>query len=52
LTAAAEQSKCDYFCRISGEVLARRLKECLIKGFALDDAKLKRDGGGDYFDEY
>jgi hypothetical protein len=28
-----------------------RLKEYLIKGFALDDQKLKRLGGGNYFDE-
>jgi len=28
-----------------------RLKEYLIKGFALDDDRLKRHGGGNYFDE-
>lgn len=28
-----------------------RLKEFLIKGFALDDERLKRLGGGNYFDE-
>lgn len=28
-----------------------RLKEYLIKGFAMDDARLKQAGGGDYFDE-
>ncbi len=28
-----------------------RLKEYLIKGFALDDERLKRLGGGNYFDE-
>ncbi|MBL8191837.1 MAG: virulence RhuM family protein [Acidobacteria bacterium] len=29
----------------------QRLREYLIKGFALDDERLKRKGGGDYFDE-
>lgn len=29
----------------------RRLKEYLIKGFALDDERLKRNGGGNYFSE-
>ena len=29
----------------------RRLKEYLIKGFALDDERLKKAGGGNYFDE-
>jgi hypothetical protein len=28
-----------------------RLKEYLIKGFSLDDERLKRSGGGNYFDE-
>ena len=28
-----------------------RLKEYLVKGFALDDERLKRLGGGNYFDE-
>ncbi|MBI2383278.1 MAG: virulence RhuM family protein [Gammaproteobacteria bacterium] len=28
-----------------------RLKEYLVKGFALDDQRLKEAGGGDYFDE-
>src|SRR5262245_19683706 len=29
----------------------QRLKEYLIKGFTLDDERLKRGGGGNYFDE-
>lgn len=29
----------------------RRLREYLIKGFTLDDERLKRGGGGNYFDE-
>lgn len=29
----------------------QRLKEYLIKGFTLDDERLKRAGGGNYFDE-
>jgi len=29
----------------------QRLKEYLIKGFALDDTRLKKGGGGSYFDE-
>jgi len=29
----------------------QRLKEYLIKGFALDDRRLKQAGGGNYFDE-
>ncbi|MCD6038692.1 MAG: hypothetical protein K0S27_92 [Gammaproteobacteria bacterium] len=29
----------------------QRLKEYLIKGFALDDERLKKAGGGNYFDE-
>jgi hypothetical protein len=29
----------------------QRLREYLIKGFALDDERLKRAGGGNYFDE-
>jgi len=29
----------------------RRLREYLIKGFVLDDDRLKRGGGGNYFDE-
>jgi hypothetical protein len=29
----------------------QRLKEYLIKGFAMDDLRLKRGGGGNYFDE-
>lgn len=29
----------------------QRLKEYLIKGFALDDTRLKQAGGGNYFDE-
>jgi hypothetical protein len=29
----------------------QRLREYLIKGFALDDDRLKRGGGGNYFDE-
>jgi len=29
----------------------QRLKEYLIKGFALDDQRLKKVGGGNYFDE-
>lgn len=29
----------------------QRLKEYLIKGFALDDQRLKQAGGGNYFDE-
>ncbi len=28
-----------------------RLREYLVKGFAMDDARLKEVGGGDYFDE-
>lgn len=28
-----------------------RLKEYLIKGFTMDDARLKQNGGGSYFDE-
>ena len=28
-----------------------RLEEYLVKGFAMDDARLKQTGGGDYFDE-
>ncbi|MFH1494747.1 MAG: virulence RhuM family protein [Pseudomonadota bacterium] len=29
----------------------QRLREYLIKGFAMDDDRLKRNGGGNYFDE-
>lgn len=29
----------------------QRLREYLIKGFAMDDERLKRGGGGNYFDE-
>jgi hypothetical protein len=29
----------------------QRLREYLVKGFTLDDARLKRGGGGNYFDE-
>lgn len=29
----------------------RRLREYLVKGFTLDDERLKRSGGGNYFDE-
>ena len=29
----------------------QRLREYLIKGFALDDERLKRDSRGNYFDE-
>jgi len=29
----------------------QRLREYLVKGFALDDERLKRAGGGNYFDE-
>ncbi len=29
----------------------QRLKEYLIKGFVLDDERLKQSGGGNYFDE-
>jgi hypothetical protein len=29
----------------------QRLREFIIKGFAMDDDRLKRDGGGNYFDE-
>ena len=29
----------------------RRLKEYLVKGFAIDDERLKQAGGGNYFDE-
>ena len=29
----------------------QRLREFLVKGFALDDERLKRAGGGNYFDE-
>jgi hypothetical protein len=29
----------------------QRLREYLIKGFTLDDERLKRGGGGNYFDE-
>ena len=29
----------------------RRLEEYLVKGFAMDDARLKQTGGGDYFEE-
>ncbi|HPH65077.1 MAG TPA: virulence RhuM family protein [Kofleriaceae bacterium] len=29
----------------------QRLREYLIKGFTMDDARLKRNGGGNYFDE-
>ena len=31
--------------------VTQRLKEYLIKGFALDDERLKKAGGGNYFDE-
>jgi hypothetical protein len=29
-----------------------RLREYLVKGFAMDDHRLKRAGGGNYFDEW
>ena len=29
----------------------QRLREYIIKGFALDDDRLKRNGGGNYFEE-
>jgi hypothetical protein len=29
----------------------QRLREYIVKGFALDDARLKKGGGGNYFDE-
>lgn len=29
----------------------QRLREYLVKGFTLDDERLKRDGGGNYFEE-
>jgi hypothetical protein len=29
----------------------QRLREYIVKGFTLDDARLKRGGGGNYFDE-
>ncbi len=29
----------------------QRLREYIVKGFALDDERLKRSGGGNYFDE-
>ncbi|HSN97770.1 MAG TPA: virulence RhuM family protein [Candidatus Nanopelagicales bacterium] len=29
----------------------QRIREYIIKGFTLDDERLKRDGGGNYFDE-
>ena len=29
----------------------QRLREYIVKGFALDDERLKRGGGGNYFDE-
>jgi hypothetical protein len=29
----------------------QRLREYIIKGFTMDDDRLKRDGGGNYFDE-
>ena len=29
----------------------RRLREYIVKGFTLDDERLKRSGGGNYFDE-
>lgn len=29
----------------------QRLREYMVKGFALDDERLKQSGGGDYFDE-
>lgn len=29
----------------------QRLREYLVKGFTLDDERLKRGGGGNYFDE-
>ena len=29
----------------------RRLREYIVKGFTLDDERLKRDGGGRYFEE-
>jgi hypothetical protein len=29
----------------------QRLREYLVKGFALDDERLKKSGGGNYFDE-
>ena len=29
----------------------QRLREFIIKGFAMDDDRLKRAGGGNYFDE-
>jgi hypothetical protein len=30
---------------------SQRLREYIIKGFAMDDARLKQGGGGNYFDE-
>jgi len=29
----------------------QRLREYIVKGFTLDDERLKQNGGGDYFDE-
>lgn len=29
----------------------QRLREYIVKGFTLDDERLKRGGGGNYFDE-
>lgn len=29
----------------------QRLREYIVKGFTLDDQRLKRGGGGNYFDE-
>ena len=35
----------------SGSTLTQRLREYIIKGFTLDDERLKQAGGGNYFDE-
>lgn len=29
----------------------QRLRESIVKGFTMDDERLKADGGGNYFDE-
>jgi hypothetical protein len=34
-----------------GQWATHRLKECIIKGFTIDDERLSKPGGIDYFDE-
>ena len=36
---------------LSGNGATKRLREYIIKGFAMDDERLKQAGGGNYFDE-